>query len=1348
MTMPPAAPPPVEDTDDISVVSVGSASPYIPRPVLARLADDPKTPDIWFEEIEGSMVLSDVSGFTALSEKLEHRGREGAEILTSVINGYYGRLLEIAESHGGFNLKFGGDALVLFFDGDEHALRAVRAALAMRDATQSFSMPGRQSHGIRIAMSTGVHSGRFQVASLGSADAYLQFFALGKESSRLTEVEGAAGANEVHVSRATRRLIGEQAEVADSDGALLVLSAAEPTVIEPPKSIALESADVTERLLPYLPPPIAQVLTGERSTEVIEPEHRRVSVAFVHILGVDDLVAQSGPKVAFRELQRTISALARASAKYGGFLAESDISANGVKLMALFGAPIAREHDAANALRLALDVEKELAGCALLPQIGVHGGLVFSGDIGSDLRRCYTVMGDSVNMAARLSYLADPGQVVVSQSAAEDAGPEFETEDKRLVSVKGKQEQIPIATLLRERGRVRTESSAKKPIVGRDDELARIGTAIAEAESGKLRLIAVGGEAGIGKTRLVEEADHHLKGRGWNVEWGRCYPYQAANPFDPWSQILRSLLGIEAELDRDEKGAAVVDRLGDLALELADYGSLLNPLVGTKLPVSRAAEALDRRGRRDRLLELLIAVLGGASQERPTAYIIDNFQWADGSSRELLELSVRQLEGLPVLLVVTQRSEDSDDVEAPEEVLTSINLAGLDAGESEQLMRFLLDVPEIPTPVLRSLETLEGGNPLFLEEVARSLRDQIDDPVAAGMLASAVGERELSTRVRSLVMSRIDGLQEASRRLLRMAAVIGYSFRLDTLRRVAGGNGDSIAVSLENLLDQDLVASEDEAGDRLRFSNAVIRDVAYETLTFSQRRTVHAEVAGYLEPFGAEENFAPLAHHFRMAENPEKTLFYSAKAGDQALAVFANSEALQFFSGGLEALERMRGRVGGIRSLLRERVGDCLDGGGRYGEASTQYQSALRGWRVAGEPRVDLKEIALELRQGIPQRSKAADLCHKIARSKEKSTDFEGALHWLNAAEKALPAKAPVLRARIAVSRSVALLRLGRYDDAVKWGREGLTRSRRARDERQLAYALDMLAIPYSILGNLQKAVELRQEAVRLYEELGDLRGLMAAHNNLGSSFQLMGDFDAALENYEDALSEADEIGNFIESAVVHNNIGEVLLNQGQPDVAVEHLEKTVTAIERWGGPTDAAGLAYLNLSRAMVQLDDTEAARKYLDKGLELLTESRASGLLLEARLREAELAFAAGSHPEALAVGRAVLEEAEGSQNSLVQAAVLLLMGRVEEASGRLSPAEIRLQGSIAAARQSSAHDIVARAELALARTRLRLGDAAASRDETEVLLQHAAEAFERLGDEQRLGQAVSLLRELRKL
>ncbi|OGO24665.1 MAG: hypothetical protein A2Z28_00980 [Chloroflexi bacterium RBG_16_51_9] len=1246
----------------------------------------------WIEKIEGTLLLSDISGFTRLSEGLAEAGKEGAERLTNLMNEYFHMVLDIATSYGGANLKFGGDALLLLFQGGNHAKRAVATGLGMRRATQQFTFRLERSR-LRLNMTLGLLSDVFYFAVAGTPGQRMQHFILGEGVNRLARLQAAAVAGQFLVDEKSLNLL-KNTVIAEPQGdayRVIRLSKRIPPSMDEEKNVPLPS--VAQELPAYIPPPIAQELDGQRITATIEGEHRKVTVAFINLLGVNELLTEKGTGVLISELQQYVSCVIRLAGQYGGFLVSNDIYTSGIKLIIIFGAPVAHEYDSANALRFALELKNKLVQLEihLTHRIGVNSGYVFAGDVGAPYRREYTVMGDAVNLAARLMSAAVPDQILVSRATADEAGTGILLQDLTSIKVKGKKEPVAICSVESELNLTSDTTRQSNAIFGREVEIASFHRLCRQVELADGRVVVISGNAGIGKSRLLGEFQEYLRTRNWLTLQGNAYDYTSTKPFAPWVAVLNSLFHTAVEESVEVRTGKVLDFVRQLLPDFIEMACLLNPLLATNIPISDVIQSTNDQVRRERFFELITALLQVATKHIAAAVIIEDLHWADTSSFELINHISLNLHNIHLLLCLTHRPKTDMPLSLPDEVTTILALSELPQNTALQMVTGILEQPDLPESVARVIVSKARGNPLFLEEIAISLRQsgalERMKQMSSFQLAEHLASLNIPDRVQSLIMSRIDALDSSSKQALRVASVIGDEFDLKTLATLLNLPEEGpLQTQLLGLSRADMTYPMVGAAEvSYRFKHALIREVAYSSLLFSRRRELHHRVASYLEDryqSQLDPYYDVLVHHYSQSRDAPKTRFYAVRAGDKARTMFAHEDAVDYYRRGLTTLEPGDIETASQGSYFLERIGDSYEASGNHSEATRVYQQAVRRWtRALRQPR-NLKTYSLAFGDSQPPGIRTSVLERKIGVSYERNSDYEPALRRLEAALRKLPPRQPRQSARIIVTKSLTLFRQGKYEEAIRWGRLGLILSRRTSDRSNLAYAYVILGNSYLETGQIKKAIRYRGLAIHLYEDLNDLSGQVHANNNLGASYQSLGDQTKALHYYKTALALGERVRNSSDIAVIQNNVGEVLNTIGDVDEAISQFQKIIETYKEASDPPWGYGLALVNLSRSYQRKNDYQNAFNCLEKGINFFRKTGARGWVVDAQLQEADLQLATSQFALALVTCQKALKTAQTLGLKPLEARGLHILGRINVALGKYQPATDSFQSSIALA------------------------------------------------------------------
>ncbi len=1253
---------------------------YLPSTLIRRWQAYPDDAPVWGEWLKGSLMHCDITGFTAMSERLARLGKEGAEIMADVLNRFFQSMLTIAEEWGGVQMKFGGDAMLLFFSGRRGAAHSAFCAQEMQSAMAAFQRvsAGEETH--RLRMRIGVHSGRFFAASLGQADGMLHYLVTGPDVNKAAAVEPLAKPGWVVVSPATAALLGDATERrAVAGGVFRLGNTARPA--GRPTDAKLER-DVPGGLARYLMPRLAASLT-EAGADVVAAEHRRVTAMFIYLTGASTLLEQRGAKAALTQMNSYMKMLLSTVERHGGSLVGSDVAETGDKLIVLFGAPAACEQEEASALRCALDLDAGLRASRLElnQRIGIATGFVFAGEIGSERRREYTVIGDTVNLAARLMAAARTGETIASESTAQRCKGEFNLTKLPPLVVKGKSAPVRAYVVRGERLAEAPDSvGGPDPIFGRESELATLLKLSTRSGGHGAAWALISGEPGIGKSRLVSEFANRLESQGWRYLRAFCHARTAQAPFAPWVGLLKVLLQIDAA---DGKNAwdALREKIKQIAPQVSEFAELVAELLSIQTRGRGLWESLDNRYRRQHLMTAVSELLNATAKDRPLLVVFEDIHWADASSLELLSHLVKG--GTDRLLFcVLSRSEEAPAELSPPGPALEVRLGLLPDDAARQLISLSATLEE---GQMSAILARAQGNPLFLREITRS---------------ETTDAAHLPETINDMIMLRLDQLRHEEKSVVQAASVIGHSFDLSTLRSILD---ESLPIErlrsvLTGLTRRGLTNQHSGDDDNFAFDHALAQEVAYEALPFRQRRRLHRDIGRHIEQTRADQlegMYETLFHHFERAEEAVESSLYGALSGDRASGMFSAAEALGFYERALAALGRVKGKTDEDRSIVLEKMGDCLETVGQHREAASMYEDAVQTRQSGGRnPKSRI------LRPATTGAARQATLYRKLSVSSERHSDYDGSLGWIEKAIRALPRRPASLRAQVYAAKSVSLFRKGLYGEAVGWGRRALQLARRAGSERDIAYAHDMLGGVYMELGALGQSIRHRRVAVRLYHELGDFPGQAAANNNLGACYQLLGVFDAALYHYNIALEADRRVGDLVDAAVAHNNVGEVLLALGRIGEAVEQLTQVVFAAKQAPDLAALAGLAEVNLSRCHLAQGDLSSSASHLRLGLRHLRKVGAEGLLTEGMLQRAELLLALGKPAAARTAARRALSQARMLDARLLQARGDRLLGEAWLALGRPARAHLHLRTSIALSRQIGAQYEEARSQMALAR------------------------------------------------
>ena len=1196
---------------------------YVPRLLPAWAAAESGSAH---RVVDGSLLLFDIIGFTPLTERLARRGREGAEELSNLLDAVFSRLLTDAEDEGADLLKWGGDALLLLFDGPDHGCRAARAALRMHRALSRTGHAKTSIGRVALRASAGVDSGSVHLVLAGNPELYRELVVLGPAASGVTTLEHSASMGEVLVGSATAAELGP-ALVRPSNGRGYLLAGV-PTPDTPARRP--EPEPLPEVVAQLLPPPLWAYL----AQPFREPEHRTVAVAFVRFEGTDTVLAEDGAAALTASVDEVLRNVQEVAAAHDVSFLDTDVDVDGGKILLVGGAPRSAGDDTDRLLTSVCEVVNRAGRLPL--RAGISHGRVFTGDTGSPTRRTYSVKGDAVNLAARLAGHADASSILMAADVLEHTRRSYAVREAPIARLKGKSKPVPVVTLsspLEPRRQQNTDL-----LVGRAAEMAILNDAVDQLASGSGGVVEVVGEPGVGKTRLVDEA----VGLAGDVTVLRCDCERtgAGTPYRPVRRLLHQVLGTTSDMPPDAIARCLRDCVTAGAPELAPWTSLLGVVLDVTLPASPEVEELEERHRGERVPEL-VADLLERMLPASAMVVVEDAHLADPASEGVFTAIARRAQRQPWLLLVTRDDRPGGWVPA---ATRRIELGPLDIGSSTELAEIATPDRPLPPAIAEELAARSGGHPLLLRELARAVA-RGEDP------------DELPSNVEELAASQIDRLPADQRSLLRRAAVLGDEFDdFLLLRMVADVAPEQSVPQLLAGLGGLIV----EGDRRLRFRHPLLREVAYAGLPYRRRRELHALAAEVIETTTSAATVRPeiLALHYFMAGRYDRAMEYGWEAGQRAMARYAPAGAADAYRRAAEAARRSPEVTAGERSYYLEALGDAQLLAGRSTEAASAYLEGLRG--VRGQP---LREANLSL---------------KLLRVDQRRGHYTNAMRraslGLRAIEGETGPEVGAVRARLQVLYAFCRLSQGRYADARRWAERCLAEAEEANELLAQAQA-HLVLNAVEVWSGGAEGEQHGEMALRMYEQLGDLGGQGHVLTNLGVRRSLEGRWPDALPMFERAAETFRRIGDASNAANADYNRADVLVRQGRSAEALPLLGSTLR-IARAVGDDDLAALVRKEMGRARSRAGDIAAGLTLLDEARSELVRLRERQEVVDADIAAAEAHLLASRPEQALVLIKRALTDAAsiGAATLLapayrVQAAALLDTGDLRHARTALA-------------------------------------------------------------------------------
>jgi tetratricopeptide (TPR) repeat protein len=831
------------------------------------------------------------------------------------------------------------------------------------------------------------------------------------------------------------------------------------------------------------------------------------------------------------------------------------------------------------------DLERDRGICFRVRQ-GLNTGLVVVGSIGSDLRMDYTAIGDTTNVAARLLQTAEPGRVVVSEPVHRLVKGFFHAQSLGELTLKGKAEPVRAWEVLSaQETRSRLDVEAERgltALAGRDRELTALADCFEKARAGQGQMVFIVGEPGIGKSRLVYELRRHVDDRATWLE-GRCVSFGQSIPFHPLIDLLRRQFGIE---DGDDE-QTVVGKIERGILRLGENLRSILPYVRYLLavdPGDPALSSMDPQERRGELFHALRRLLLRAAEIQPQIVVYEDVHWTDKATEEYLALVADGLPASPVLLILTYRTGYAHPF-GERSYQTRLALGALSTEDSVTMARAMLATQDLPQDLQALIVRKAEGNPFFVEEVVKSLREagSIRRVGDGYVLTQRLEEILVPDTIQDVIAARIDRLPEAPKRALQVASVIGREFSRRLLDRIVDVR-DRTEALLRELTSLELIYEKRVFPEfEYTFKHALTQEVAYRSLLVQRRVELHRLIALAIEELYGDrvaEHYVVLAHHFQRAEAWDRALESLMKAAQKAAAAFATRDALALYDAADAVADRLGDTVPvATRMAIHRGRGELHVLVSDFDRARTEWERAATLAARAGDRHT---EGAALVAMG-----QASWLAHRFDQALEDSRRAEeiGA---------ALGASSVVAGSLINAGFVYGVT--GRLVECRTTFDRAITISREAGDAANEATAIVFGAELDSWEGHYAQAAELYERGIRLARDHNVLVPVLEGLFMSGINFTGQGAHDRALAVFEDGLALAERVGDENYTPRYLNSLGWLHIECGDLDHALA-LNQRAAEGGRKRGDHESFANAELNLGDIALMKGDLALARDYLEE-------------------------------------------------------------------------------------------------------------------------------------------------------
>ncbi|MCW0001604.1 AAA family ATPase [Pararhizobium sp. YC-54] len=922
--------------------------------------------------------------------------------------------------------------------------------------------------------------------------------------------------------------------------------------------MAAQPGEKTRQSRPDPPPVAAPVAEPARepagTVQTADADRRTVTVLFADLCNFTTLSEQTDPELLQTLQNELFEELTSAVTAFGGFVDKFI----GDALLALFGAPQAHEDDPERALHSALEMIHRLTPIAerwrnrislpLALHIGVNTGPVVAGGLGASGIKAYSVTGDTVNIAQRLQSMAEPGDILVGPVTHRFARHAFSFSSLGTLPLRGKTEGVLVHRLT---GRIEAAASPRglsalgfsAPMVGRDAELGSMLRRLDAACAGVTQLVRLTGEAGAGKTRLVNEFLDRVRNEprfaGVVVRQAACSSFGEPS-YGALAAIVRCAYEIGTNDPADDARRQLSKGLDALDLTPADRERLV-PLFLYILGFGDPGGALkhvEPEQLRRQIFYAIRTILERRLERAPLLLVIEDLHWADAASLETLRFAMDRLERNRLMLLTTHRPAfETDRLNSAKAGLTMLRLSPLSTAEGHGLLSALFGADGLPARLRDRILERAGGNPLFIEEIVRSLIEsgRLQRNGARWDVTAEAVTADIPLNIQAIMLARIDRLPPRMRKLAQTAAVIGTRFDTSVLEAVFPGSA-GIETDLDQLCEAEII--EEVAGTTpaspvsYGFRQTMLHELVYDNLLLKRRIELHGLIGETLERrYGADpdrlEDLALLGHHFGRSAQKPKGAGYLMAAGDRARMAYANDDAIRFYR---EALDALDDRRDGAWLVPCERIADLCGPTGQRDRAMEFYGTVLKAYQDAND------------------KTAAARILRKLGRLLFDSGNREAARsRFAEAAALLEDASAPIEQAHLLQEQGHLAFRTGDYAGAIKWADKALHCAAQPALQEDggetaneatlaIAQALNTKGTALARLGNTREAVAEVERSVEAALRCGQLNAACRGYTNLGVLYTII-DPALAIKICARGYEMARRIGDFGYQARLLTNI-------------------------------------------------------------------------------------------------------------------------------------------------------------------------------------------------------------------
>ncbi len=1233
------------------------------------------------EQFQTVVLFADVSGFTALTEKLVKSGPDGVETLTECINAYFDRLITIVTDHGGDVVKFAGDAMLSIWPCEspqklaEVTRRAAECCLLAQRRLHRYEVAPQIYLSLKLALAVG----QLKIMYLDGDSQGWEIFIAGKPLEDIGLANNLAEPGEIIPSPEAWTLLSETFLAGPNDKGAMKLLAVRNSIRRSPLKLATTLPPETISTLEnFVPPIVLSCLSAEQNRWLAEL--RLVTVLFVNL-------ASLKVETSLEKAQQLLTLLQKVISRYEGNINKLGADDKGSILIAAFGIPpFSHEDDAQRGVQAALEIQDRLALLEEEFAIGITTGRVFCGLIGNVQRKEYTLMGDTVNLSARLMQVAGSGDILCDERTFEATKQKQTFMPQPPIEVKGKTELVQVyrpirACLLPQYAEEVLKS--KTSLVGRELEREKLVEALERLRSPaeSFEVVVIEGEGGIGKSTLLNYLFRKCQKYSLEILYGSAEAIEKSTLYFPWRCIFSKLLGFHQAQDLQAQRQQVLKFLA-VEPELSPLAPLLNAVLPLEFPETETTAAMVGKERANNTRQFLVRLLQLAIKKTPTVLILEDAHWMDSASWALGKLVSDRVR--PLLLIIATRPLAPHPPNEYSQLLALkqaqyLQLHALTGTEALLLACQRLGAKSLPEEIALPILQKAQGNPFFTEELAYSLRDAGLIVIENGECRLAPGVRNLNSldfpdTVQSAITSRIDLLTPSQQLVLKVASVIGRVFAFQILRDIypIESDKDKLKDYLEVLNRFNLTILDTPLPNLAYiFRHFITREVAYNLMLFSQRRQLHQTVGRWYERnYGSDNSdyFEVMAYHYEKAEVWDKALLYLLKAGQKARVAYAYVEALNSYNRGVAAAEQLGDRVDAdVLMSIYAGMGEVHFIQSNFVLSIETYQKMLSVARQWGD------------------RHREAEALCNIAHGSMWEHEFEQALEYAALAkELAVEIGDDNIVAASVFVTDFTKGTTGKLDTLSSCNSEALAIATKMDNKGVLGFTLFAQELLHVWQGEYAAAVQMGDRGAALFQSPSFQFFLMIILWPKAMAYCCQGKYSLALLLLQQTLDITELLGDKIYQSRTLNTLGWVHIELYNLELGRAYNQRAMEIAYDLGEP-EIIRNAEINLGDCDLLSGNLEGARSHLEKVYNDCQEQGKKGeqwmkwrylqhcchSLGELRLQEGDIQGALGLAEECLQLAEPTVSRKNLVKGWRLKGEALLAMGNVQEAGEFLQKA-----------------------------------------------------------------------------